>query len=323
MFYKRNIVFFVLILLIVLTLPLLARGNKEEEIVATVNGEGIPQSRVDILMEQQKQQMAAQAGGKMSEEQEKNLEQQVIDQLITEELLYQEAQERGVSISDSELNKEIDSLKSRYPDEESFKQALEQTGFNEESFRFYLERNLVIQKLLEQEVQTSQSITEEEMREFYNNNQDYFKTKEQVEARHILISTQGIENEEKQQEAYQRAQKIKEQLEQGANFAELAKEKSEGPSSSQGGNLGKFSRGQMVPAFEEAAFALDKGEISEVVETKFGFHIIQVTGKFDAGVQSFEEAKPNIRNYLQRIKQQEQYQTLIDKLREDATIERG
>jgi len=299
-----------------------ARGRKEkkENSVARVNGEYIPEQKYNLLIDQKKQQYGLQ-GAELNEEQQNMLDEEVMDELVTEEILFQEAQRLDIGAGKKEINAQLDALKQQYPDENSFKEAIAQGGFTEKAFKQYIERNITIQKLLEQEVGSSITIDDSEMKSFYEQNPSYFEIPEQIEARHILVSTEGLQGDAAKEEALSRAESIRQELLGGANFADLAREKSEGPSASNGGSLGRFSKGQMVPSFEEVAFSLEIGEISQVVETQFGYHIIEVTDKIEAGTLSYEEAKPNIEEYLTNVKQQQQYTEFIENLREQAEVE--
>jgi peptidyl-prolyl cis-trans isomerase C len=163
-------------------------------------------------------------------------------------------------------------------------------------------------------------VTQEEKEAFYEENAQLFQQSASVDASHILITTQGLSEEEKE-EALQRAEEIREEVAGDADFHEVAREESEGPSASNGGRLGSFQRGQMVPAFEEAAFNLEPGEISEVVETQFGYHIILVTNKSEGQTQSFEEAEAQIQQYLLEQQNNEALQSYVEGLRAEAEVE--
>jgi peptidyl-prolyl cis-trans isomerase C len=239
----------------------------------------------------------------------------ILEGMINEELLYQEAQERGISASESEVEQQIQQYKGQYG-EEGFASALANAGMNEEQLRSEISRSLTIQNLLEEEVTSGIDVTDEEVRQFYEENTQMFEESQSVKASHILIDTRDAETEEAKEEARARAEDLLEELEGGADFAELAREYSEGPSAQNGGSLPQFSRGEMVPPFEEAAFALEPGEISDVVETRFGFHIIRVEEKTEGGATPYEEVEPQIAQYLEQQKQQEAVQAYLDELKE-------
>jgi len=161
-----------------------------------------------------------------------------------------------------------------------------------------------VRKKLEQDVKVS----DDEMKKFYDANKDKFKTGEQLRTSHILVKSE------------QAAQDILAQLKKGASFEELARKNSVDGSAAKGGDLGWFSRGTMVPEFEKAAWSLKDGEMSDVVKTQYGFHIIKVTGKRPAGVRSFDEVKDQIKAAMQPSKQQEVLQNLKENLKKNAKI---
>jgi len=166
----------------------------------------------------------------------------------------------------------------------------------------------MINSILE-ETKNQVTITDDELLEYYNENKESFFEPEKVHARHILVETE--------EEANNLLLQLKEGL---TDFAELAKEKSIGPSAPSGGDLGFFARGQMVKEFENAAFSLEPGEISGVVKTQFGYHIIKCEEKKDEHSPTFEEAKEKISNTLRYQRENEAISTLTLKLREEAVI---
>ena len=155
----------------------------------------------------------------------------------------------------------------------------------------------------------SASVTHEELEEHYNSNKDSFISPEKVQASHIIVSSVEIANE------------VKSKLASGDTFETLAKEYSSCPSKERGGDLGMFGQGQMVPEFEDAAFQMNVGEISEPVETQFGFHIIKVTDKQESGILSFEEVRSNLLRNMMADKQANLYQNHILELKNKFSVE--
>ncbi|NBF41107.1 MAG: peptidylprolyl isomerase [Spirochaetes bacterium] len=290
--------------------------DPDGEPVAVVNGSALSNERFNDAVARNEMQMRRQSqGAPISETQLNDMKSNILEGMINEELLYQEAQQQGISASESEVEQQIQQYKGQYG-EEGFASALANAGMNEEQLRSEISRSLTIQNLLEEEVTSGIDVTDEEVREFYEENTQMFEESQSVKASHILIDTRDAETEEAKEEARARAEDLLEQLEGGADFAELAREYSEGPSAQNGGSLPQFSRGEMVPPFEEAAFALEAGEISDVVETRFGFHIIRVEEKSEGGATPYEEVEPQIAQYLEQQKQQEAVQTYLDELKE-------
>jgi len=232
----------------------------------------------------------------------------ILNQLIDYELLYQQAQKEKVKISNDEINLEIDKIKDNFSSPGEFDEALKANNITLVRLKDDIERQLMINSVLK-ETRNQVSISDEEVLEYYNENKESLLEPEQVHARHILVETE--------EEANILLLQLKEGL---TDFAELAKEKSIGPSAPSGGDLGFFGRGQMVKEFEDAAFSLEPGEISDVVQTEFGYHIIKCEEKKEEHSPTFEEAKEGIGNTLSSQRENEAISALLSKLREEATI---
>jgi len=172
-----------------------------------------------------------------------------------------------------------------------------------------LKKRIVVDTYLKKKVETDAKISDEELKKFYEQNLDKFKSGEQVKASHILVKSE------------QEAKDILAQLKGGTAFEELAKAKSVDTSASKGGDLGWFGKGNMVPAFEKAAFALKEGQLSGIIKSEFGFHIIKLTGKRAAGTRSFDEVKEQITAALMPSKQQQIFMQLKEDLKKGAKIE--
>jgi len=204
----------------------------------------------------------------------------VLDQMISEKLLIQEAKDMG-------LEEDKDIL-------EHIKKMTEQ---------------ILVQALIEREILDKVKVNDEEVSEYYEQNKDSFTEKEQVHLYNILLETE------------KEAQDILEQLTAGADFSEIAIEKSTGPSAAQGGDLGYLSKGTIIPEIEEVIFALEVEELSEVVKTDFGFHILKITEKKPETVKTLEEVKEDIIQTLLPAKQKEAFENLLEKLKGKAEIE--
>jgi len=232
----------------------------------------------------------------------------ILSQLIDYELLFQQAQKEKVKLSDAEINLEIDKIKDNFSSPEEFSEALKANNITLAQLKENIKRQSMINKVLE-EVRNRVNISNEDLLKYYDENKKNLLEPEQVHARHILVETE--------EEANILLLQLKEGL---TDFAELAKEKSTCPSAESGGDLGFFTRGQMVKEFEDAAFSLEQGEISAVVQTEFGYHIIKCEEKKEEYSPTFEEAKENISSTLKYQKENEETSTFISKLREESVI---
>jgi len=292
-----------------------------EDAVARVNGELLPRSEFDQVMASNIARFEAQNQQAFDPQYRPQLERQVLDGLITRELLEQEADSIGVEISDDRVDEMLAQFTAQFPNESAYLMALEQEGFTEEEFRSELRRQMVIEEVIQTRVYDEVSVTEEKMRSFYEDNPQYFEISDQVEARHIILTTEGISDEETLAAKRAELAEIRQEIVDGADFASVARERSEGPSAANGGELGRFGRGQMVPEFEEAAFALEPGELSEIVETQFGYHILQVTDKVEGRTESFDEARDNIETFLLEQERNVAVQHYLADLKQGAEIE--
>ena len=180
---------------------------------------------------------------------------------------------------------------------------------------------VLAQEYMTEKVKDKVSVTDAEMKKYYDEHKDEFKNPETVTARHILIRVQSGADKSAWDKALDKAKSIEKKLKKGADFAKLAKEFSDDPGSKQkGGDLGPFTKGRMVPEFEKAAFSLKKGEISAPVKTNFGYHIIQVTDKKAASQKTFEEAKAGLKRKLEKEKQQKFMEDLMARLKKQYKV---
>jgi peptidyl-prolyl cis-trans isomerase C len=247
---------------------------------------------------------------------------QVLENLIARELLYQESQKKGIKISQEEVNEQLISLKAQFPNEAEFNKALNRMDLSEVSIKEKLGRDLSLKKLIEDEVVPKVTVSDSDIRAFYENNPEAFKQPERVKASHILIKVDPAADASQKSEAQKKIDLVQVKLQKGEDFTALAKEYSEGPSGPQGGDLGYFTRGQMVKPFEEAAFAMKPGEVSGMVETRFGYHLIKVTDKTAKTTMPYDGVKERLGEFLKKKKIQEEINVYVKGLEEKAKIER-
>ncbi|MDH3638031.1 MAG: peptidylprolyl isomerase [Gammaproteobacteria bacterium] len=291
------------------------------EPVAKVNGEEISQATLQMTIDATLQQTRGQASEATDSEHTKQVQQQVLDLLISQQLLWQEAKNKDLVAPDEEVDQALAQMKDRAKSEEEFKRRVEQSGVTVEAYREDLKRRLSVQRLVDEDITKDIAISDQEVDDFYNANTEQMKRPEEVHARHILIKVESGADEAADKAATEKIEEILVEAKGGADFAELAKKHSQGPSGPQGGDLGFFGRGRMVPAFEQAAFALQPGELSEAVRTQFGYHIIKSEERRGGDTVSKEDAAARIRAYLQRQKVQQGVQDLVQELRNKADIE--
>ncbi len=254
-------------------------------------------------------------------EQQAAVDRQAVEQLVSAELLYQASAKQEIKDMEGQIDAKLAQGKSRFKNPEDFASTLKQIEMTETDLREYTRRDLLISRFIETTFVPKVTVSDADVKAFYDANRDKFTQGETVRASHILIGLDSNATAENKVKAREKAEKLKKELATGADFAQLAKDNSTCPSSKQGGDLGSFGKGQMVPAFEKAAFALKPGEMSDVVETQFGYHIIKLTEKKGTETTELKDVKGKIENQLKIQKVNEAVQQFISEKRKTAVVE--
>jgi len=287
------------------------------EVVARVNGEAISGKDLDDAV----RAIAGRAGPIPPDERDR-VYRGVLDNMIGYRLMIQEAKARKITVADADVDAQVAQIRAQFPSDAQFQQALTAQRTTLEAVRSDARDGMSADKLVESEIAGKVAVKPEAVTDFYQKNQDKFQQGPRVRASHILIGIpQGADAATKQQ-AKAKADALLKDLKAGKDFAAAAKENSQDPGSApNGGDLGYFEQGQMVPPFEQAAFALKPGEMSEVVETQFGYHIIKVADKQVSRVVPLEEAKGQIEEYLTQQNRHAQTELFVNALRAKAKVE--
>lgn len=288
---------------------------------ASVNGKPISKSQYERELSVF-QKRAAQEGRQLSDADLTTFKNRILGNLIDGEVLYQQSQKEGVKVDNQAINEQIETFKKRFSDEAAYKKALEGMDVSEKEIRAQIQRGLAINQLLDTNVRQKITVTKEEGKKFYNNNPNLFKQPEQVKASHILIKVAPDAEESKKIQARKKIETVQKKVRQGEDFGLLAKANSEGPTAQREGDLGYFNRGRMAKPFEDAAFALNVGEVSGIVETQFGYHLIKVTDKKPARTISYKEVQPRLEQHLKNEKAKTEIQDYIENLKKSAKIKR-
>ena len=303
-----------------------ATETTADSVAVTVNGADITESQVDEEIKPQLERLAAQAAQMppaFIEQYKTQMRQQALERMIVEKLLDQKVKQANLKVTDEQVMKKIEEMaaQQRPPlSMEDFKALIEASGQSLEEVKTRIRKGTGYQKIIETQFEGKINVTEEDVKKFYDENKKQFETPEQARASHILIKTQPADSNEVKAEAKQKVEQLLKQIQDGADFAQLAKENSACPSSEKGGDLDFFARGQMVPAFEKVAFELKPGQVSDVVETRFGYHIIKVTDRKEASTTPFEDAKDDIIEKLENDKKGEIAKQYIESLKAEANI---
>jgi len=289
--------------------------------VAVVNGSVIRQSALDRDLLAIRKRFTS-SGKALKESQLPAIRKEVLENLINRTLLLQESVKQGIKVDDKLIKKQMAEMKKRYDNAADFEKKLEEANLSAKDLKKQIQVGMAVQQLIDLKFVQKITITNQEAKTYYEGNIQRFSQPEQVKASHILIKVDPKADETKTKEAKDKIEKIQKKVKDGEDFAALAKEFSEGPSAPKGGDLGYFGPGRMVKPFETAAFKMKPDEVSDIVKTRFGYHLIKVTDKKAAKQVTFEEVQDKLKNFLKQQKVQKEVDVYIKQLKESAQIER-
>ncbi len=286
-----------------------------------INGTVITDKEVSDEHSRMMQQLAARIPPQQLERMQDAIKKQAVENVINRTLLEQAVEREGITASQEEIDSRMDAIKSNFGSDSAFSERLAAMGLTVKDLRQEMGAALQMEKLIDKHVGEIKEPTETELRSFYDENSERFVQPERVRASHILIKTESSETEPEKTSKRLEAAKILGEIGEGGDFAELASRHSQCPSKAKGGDVGFFERGRMVRPFEDAAFALGVGEVSDIVETQFGYHIVKVTDRQEKSSIPYETAKDDIESFLSSFKRQEAINVYTSELRSAATIE--
>ena len=264
------------------------------------------------------------ASGGLSQENIDQVVKSVFDNILNTETLIAKAKKVGVAANEKDAAKAFAGIKQRFPNEEAYQKQLKESGLTEEDVKRNIRNNLSVRALLDKEVLNKITVDPTEVKKYYDTNQTQFDKGERVRASHILVKFDPhVATDKERADAKAKIEAIQKKLKNGADFAELAKKESDDTGSAvRGGDLGFFQRGAMVPPFEEAAFKAKPGEVTDIVESQFGYHIIKVFEKKSAGLVPFEEAKGEIETQLKRKKTNTAVRDYVNQVKKDLKVKK-
>jgi foldase protein PrsA len=251
------------------------------------------------------------AGEKISKEElydvmRKQYGSEALETLIADKVIGAEAKKEKITVSKSELEKEMETIKESYGGEEALNEALKTNNVTLSSLEKDVEKYLLTKKLVEPRIK----ITDKELKAYFEENKDQFAVAEKLTASHILVVDEKT------------AKEVKEKLSSGGDFAELAKEYSTDDATKEaGGSLGSFAKGEMVAEFDDVAFSLTENEISDPVKTEYGYHIIKAGGKTAAKEANYDENKEQIEGTLVEEKMNTEYPAWLEEVKKKYDIE--
>lgn len=291
------------------------------EVVASVNGKALTAFELNEEFQKILPLMGAYHGG-ISKEKIAEIREKALNNLIEQELQYQYALEKGISISKKDLNTEFSKIEKKFDTSKKFKEALKQTGITKEELRGFLNKKLLAAKAKEMEITSRAAYKEADVKDYYEKNKGSYKRPEEFKASHILIKVDPSATNEDKEKSLKLAKELVARIKKGEDFEDLAVKYSDDKGSgSIGGNLGTFHKGMADEAFEKALLSLKVGEISDAVETIYGYHIIKLTGKKPETQLTYDDVKATIKSQLEKKKEEELYKNWIDELKGKAKIE--
>jgi len=310
--------FIVTLLSLIFFMSDIATAKQFDRVVAKVNSDIITLSSVNERVELLRQQYKGDFKGRG----EKEVLDEALNTIIEEKLQLQEGKKRGVVVDDSAVDAAVaDIEKKNGLQGEQLAEMLLSEGKSMESYKSHIRDQILVSKVVRFELGNRAKVSERKIAKYYHNNQKDFWNPGKARVRHILILAEKGLSADKKRVKYLQAKKILGEVRAGKNFADAAKEYSEDISASDGGDVGFVENGKMVPEFENAVFSLKKGEISDIVETGYGYHIIKVEEVLVGGTLPLKDVKSKIQFILSNKKQKLAYEEWISELRKSAFIE--
>lgn len=292
-----------------------------EEVLVRVNDVPITRRDFQIEISMLKAEME-QRNHTLSDHQLARLGRQLVKNLIQRELLHQKAQQKKISIRDRWVAKALSDFKAKLRTKSAYEDYLDKATIDETQLKALITKGLIVRRLLRRDVIRQIKVSEAEMQAFYRKHPEFFNRREKVRIRHIMISGDGSGNLSKKGEALVRIQAILKKILEGGNFAALALEYSDDSSSAQGGDLGYLERDQIIKPIAEAAFSLKSGEVSDILETHLGYHLVQLVNRTPSSQLAYRNARTKIERTLRRNKENAATDKYLAKLINEASIQR-
>jgi peptidyl-prolyl cis-trans isomerase SurA len=300
-----------------------SRGVVVEEIITRVNNDIITLSDYQKANQTLKQEIGQECQGCTQDKMEteyKDRQKDLLRDLIDQDLLVQRAKDMGISV-EADVVKQLDDVrkKNNLTSMEDLEKAVETEGLSWEEYKTQMRNNLLTQEVIRKEVGSRIDIGNDEVKKYYEDHKQEFNRPEQVVLAELLLSTDGKTPEEIAA-VQKKADDLLGRVKKGEEFSELAKRYSEGSTAKDGGPLGTFERGQLAKQLEDEVFKLDKGQVTEVIQTKAGFEILKVVDHYQAGLQPLDKVETEIMNRIYMKRMQPTLRTFLAELREESYV---
>lgn len=293
-----------------------------DRIIAVVNGRVITLSELKEQEAPVAKQISESFSGEERDKRLFDLRKRVMDSLIEDVLLEQEADKSGMKVSEKDIDDAIDEVKKQNKlDDSGLRSALVREGLTYDAYRAQLKKQIEKSRVIAQQVRSRVSVTDKELKDYYEQNKRQFTRDEEIKVSQILFPITENASDEDIERIKGQALDVLEMVRKGKDFSELARTYSRDASAMEGGSLGFFKKGQLLPAFEAAVLPLKKGEVSNIVKTRFGFHIIRLDDIIEASPEPFESVKEKIRSSLTSEMMETRYKEWMEELKKSAIIE--
>ncbi len=319
---NRKFLFFILLSLSFITDGFCREEQLVDRVAAVVNNEVITQSEVDIIFRPIYEQIKKAYQGPDLQRELETVRLKLLNQLIEDKLVYQEAQKLGVTVSDSEIQEELATFKAQFQNEEIFKKEMKKSGVNLKEVEKKVRERITITKLHQALIRGKVIVSPSDVEQYYKDHPSEFAQKEQVKVWCITLrkGAEAVEKGMTDEEIKRKAGKLIAELKQGKDFEQLAKENSQDAHAAQGGFLGFVQKGDMVGSIDQIIFSLKPESFSDVLETEDGYHIFKVGEKQTASKKTFEQVKDAIADMLFRIKAHERFVSWMNELKKKSFI---
>ncbi len=288
------------------------------DVIARVNGRTVTKAEFEVALKN----VEAQAGGPIPADRRDGIYRQVLDQVVAFRLLVQESAARKIPVPETEVAARVGEIRKQFPDEQAFKTALAQRQTTPAELATDIRDQLAAMKVVEAAVTPTVVVSDQQISEFYTKNPERFQQPEAVRTSHVLVRVPEKADAAARRAARAEADRVRAAAFKGEDFAALARRHSQDQGSAvNGGDLGFVVRGQTIPAFEEAAFGLKPGQVSQVVETTFGFHVIKAGEHRAARTVPLDEVKGEVTEFLKQQQMQEKTAAFVERLKANGKVE--
>jgi peptidyl-prolyl cis-trans isomerase C len=287
---------------------------------ALVNGAAISKRELDgEVLKYQKTVLGF--GRPLTSKQVASIQTEVLEGLIRREILFQESRKAGIKVDQSAIARELEGLRKQFFTDADYKNELMRRGLTEDTVRTRIEANLAVQQFIDRRFASKITVADNDMVAFYESRVELFKQPLQAAVSHILVQIDPKWDASRKQAAKKKAEQLLKNLKKGDDFGALAREQSDGPTRTSGGELGYVKKGQLEKTLENVVFSLKPGEISDLVETDYGYHLFKVTDRKPETVLSYDSVKEQIRQQLLQDKVKQEADLFAKSLREKASVE--